>query len=64
MNLLQNVRLPCPYCGETVEIVIDTSTPQQVIIEDCSVCCRPITLELSGEPGEPPRVTARREDEA
>ncbi len=64
MNLLQSLSLQCPYCGELIEIVADTSIRQQTLIEDCSVCCRPITLELSGEPGDPPNVTARREDEA
>jgi hypothetical protein len=34
----------CPYCGESIEIVVDTSVANQEYIEDCQVCCRPITL--------------------
>ena len=32
----------CPYCGETVEIVLDPAGgAQQEYVEDCEVCCRP-----------------------
>ena len=32
----------CPYCGETVTIVLDPSSgPEQDYVEDCEVCCRP-----------------------
>ena len=32
----------CPYCGETVTIVLDpASGPKQDYVEDCGVCCRP-----------------------
>lgn len=32
----------CPYCGEPVEIVVDTGgSAQQEYVEDCPVCCRP-----------------------
>ncbi|MBI3563539.1 MAG: CPXCG motif-containing cysteine-rich protein [Gammaproteobacteria bacterium] len=35
----------CPYCGEVIEILIDNSVPAQQYIEDCQVCCRPITIK-------------------
>ena len=32
----------CPYCGETVEIVLDpASGTEQNYVEDCEVCCSP-----------------------
>lgn len=37
----------CPYCGETVEIVVDRSIEQQTYVEDCTVCCRPMMLFIS-----------------
>ncbi len=40
-------KLSCPYCGESIEIVIDTSLEEQQYIEDCQVCCRPIMLSVS-----------------
>lgn len=37
----------CPYCGETIELIIDDSVENQRYIEDCTVCCRPIDIEVS-----------------
>ena len=36
----------CPYCGESIDIIIDTSVWDQQYIEDCSACCRPIEIEV------------------
>ena len=36
----------CPYCGETIEIEIDSSEQRQQYIEDCRVCCRPINIDV------------------
>ena len=41
----QTVR--CPYCGEWLEVFIDPSVRRQEYIEDCQVCCRPITLPVT-----------------
>jgi hypothetical protein len=37
----------CPYCGESIELVIDDSVEAQEYVEDCSVCCRPINLAIT-----------------
>ena len=37
----------CPYCGEELCIAVDTSILEQRYIEDCQVCCRPISIEIS-----------------
>ena len=34
----------CPYCGETISMVLDLSVRSQTYIEDCEVCCRPIEM--------------------
>jgi len=34
----------CPYCGEHISMVLDTSVRSQTYIEDCEVCCRPIQV--------------------
>ena len=39
-------RIHCPYCGEPINVLIDTSAGSQHYIEDCQVCCRPIEFEL------------------
>ncbi|MGE4233001.1 MAG: CPXCG motif-containing cysteine-rich protein [Bacteriovoracia bacterium] len=38
--------IECPFCGEMITIVVDTSVNQQSYIEDCSVCCRPIQIGI------------------
>jgi hypothetical protein len=53
----------CPYCGETIEIVVDFSIEQQSYIEDCFVCCRPIELTISiGSDGDA-GINALRQDD-
>ena len=37
----------CPYCGETISILVDNSLPEQTYVEDCQVCCRPIVLNVT-----------------
>lgn len=66
MEGLESVQLQCPYCGEGIEIVVDTSEGDTEYIEDCSVCCRPIILSIHGsESGSDGflQVSARREDD-
>jgi hypothetical protein len=42
----------CPYCGETITIVLDLSIEEQSYIEDCSVCCQPMSVSYRAEDGE------------
>ena len=37
----------CPYCGERISMVLDTSVKGQTYVEDCEVCCRPIEVRYS-----------------
>ena len=52
----------CPYCGESLEIVIDTSVSNQEYVEDCQVCCRPITMRVTVD-GEQIDVRSLHENE-
>lgn len=45
-DLLETVRLTCPYCGESFETSVDCSAGSQAYIEDCEICCRPIELQI------------------
>ena len=36
--------IQCPFCGQSCEVVIDTSISQQRFTTDCEVCCRPIEI--------------------
>ena len=34
----------CPYCWETISMILDSSVEESEYIEDCEVCCRPIEI--------------------
>ncbi len=34
----------CPYCGEKISMILDLSAGAQTYVEDCEVCCSPITI--------------------
>lgn len=54
----------CPYCGEAFETTVDTSAGDQEYIEDCYVCCRPITFRLKlGLDNKLERLQLVRDDE-
>jgi len=55
--------IACPYCGEPLEIQVDTSVVEQSYIEDCQVCCRPIALHVTADPVDGVSVLARHEDD-
>ena len=43
----------CPYCGESISVLLDLSVINQRYIEDCEVCCHPIAIRYEvGEDGE------------
>jgi hypothetical protein len=42
----------CPYCGETITLLLDLSVEEQSYIEDCSVCCQPMNVCYRVEDGE------------
>jgi hypothetical protein len=52
MELVVESEIVCPHCGESFPLSLDTSYPEQSIIEDCTVCCRPIALTIRSIPGE------------
>ena len=52
MDLALETEIVCPHCGESFSVNIDTSQARQTLIEDCAVCCRPMTLTIRAEPGE------------
>ena len=42
----------CPFCAESITILLDPSSGSQDYIEDCQVCCRPIRIILDADSGE------------
>ncbi|WP_027966005.1 CPXCG motif-containing cysteine-rich protein [Halomonas halocynthiae] len=47
MSELTEATISCPYCGESSEVLLDPQEVQQEYIEDCQVCCQPITFMVT-----------------
>jgi Cysteine-rich CPXCG len=57
MNLLVEIEVECPHCGEGWTLMVDTSQGDYVTVEDCTVCCRPFQITVGCEPGDVLEVT-------
>jgi len=64
LNQLTEQLIDCPYCGETIEVLIDSSDAGQQYIEDCQVCCKPINFLVNESVNGEIRVNVYSEDEA
>lgn len=62
MELLER-QVYCPYCGESIDLLLDDSVAEQDYYEDCSVCCRPIRLQLFVDADGDIALTVLRDDE-
>ncbi len=62
--MIEPVTLSCPYCGERFESAVDLSAGSQSYVEDCVVCCRPITVLVETDAsGALSRLATRRDDD-
>ncbi|HET7394874.1 MAG TPA: CPXCG motif-containing cysteine-rich protein [Gammaproteobacteria bacterium] len=64
MDGTELVEIQCPYCGETIEVVVDCSVENQHYIEDCQVCCRPMNLAVAIDAEGIPVIEVSQEDDA
>ena len=39
----------CPYCGQLSHVDLDSVSPGETMIMDCSVCCQPMHLSPDGD---------------
>ena len=62
--MLPSFDVACPYCGELITLVLDTSAGAQRYIEDCQVCCRPITVDMEVDADGDAVVRVKAEDDA
>lgn len=51
MDIIDEIEINCPQCGEPFTIEVETTQPRLEMIEDCAVCCRPMILVIRSEPG-------------
>ncbi|MGZ8221900.1 MAG: CPXCG motif-containing cysteine-rich protein [Methylobacter sp.] len=63
MHDLDEIIIVCPYCGESLDVLVDTSSGPQQYYEDCSVCCAPILLIVSKDEAGEMVIDIKRDDE-
>ncbi len=64
MHATVPVSIQCPYCGESVDLLVDCSVDSQHYIEDCLVCCRPMEVVVVVDNDGMPSVQVSQEDDA
>lgn len=61
--MLDESDIQCPYCGETITILVDASSGDASYIEDCQICCQPIRISVQADAdGYVEQVIAQAED--
>ena len=61
--MLDERDIACPYCGETITVLVDGSAGDASYIEDCQVCCRPINVSVQVDEQGEPAVALRSDNE-
>jgi transcription elongation factor Elf1 len=44
--MLEEHFFTCPYCWEQISVLLDLSVESQSYVEDCEVCCNPISISF------------------
>nr|WP_116367485.1 CPXCG motif-containing cysteine-rich protein [Parahaliea mediterranea] len=55
--------ITCPYCGESIDVLIDQQDAGDQYIEDCQVCCQPIVFTLMIDEAGEPTLTVQAEND-
>ncbi len=64
MAYLDEKILTCPYCGESITVLIESVGDEiSEYIEDCQVCCRPILFSVENSTTGEMVVEVRQENE-
>jgi hypothetical protein len=46
---MDEIYLTCPYCAQEVSMLVDPTDGTHEYVEDCEVCCNPISVKLKVE---------------
>lgn len=50
---MEELFVDCPHCWERISILVDLSlNGRQTFVEDCEVCCNPLSFRLNIAHGE------------
>ncbi|MBP9093259.1 CPXCG motif-containing cysteine-rich protein [bacterium] len=49
--MLEEHFFTCPYCWEEISMLLDLTGGGQTYVEDCEVCCHPISIYYDVEDG-------------
>ncbi len=49
--MLEEYFFTCPYCWEKISMLLDLTSGGQTYVEDCEVCCNPISIYFDVEDG-------------
>ena len=63
-NDLQETAIYCPYCGESISVLLNVEDAGLDYIEDCQVCCQPINFLVSESVNGELSVRVYSDDEA
>lgn len=63
MSLPDAASIRCPYCGEYSQIQLDVAGDNESYVEDCTVCCRPIAIQVERDEDGTLSVSTRRDSE-
>lgn len=63
MQDLAEIIIVCPYCGESLDVLVDTCSGSQQYYEDCSACCAPILFIVSEDDAGEITLDVKRDDE-
>lgn len=55
-------RFTCPYCWESITMLLEVSVGAQTYIEDCEVCCNPIQIQVAAIDGNLESFSAEQMD--
>lgn len=47
MHIPEDTDVQCPYCGAVFAVTVDFSEGKQEFVEDCTVCCRPVSIAVT-----------------
>lgn len=63
MESEKEIFFQCPYCWQQISMIFEIRQAMIDYIEDCEVCCRPISIDYQpSDVGERSLVTSRLDD--